>query len=300
MTIVAGFKTVDGILLCADSQFTGGAKVNLPKLFGYSRTVSRTETVQAAFALSGHEVYAKMAIEECVEALFECDPKELTRKKARHILMGAIKSIHADYVDSRPDQIERENARFDLIIGCWLPKGGGLNMFRASGPGIMSGENYYSAGTGAYLGDYFIKDSFMPSMGIKRAAILAIQSLLAAKTYDAHCGGPSQFLAISNSGQLSNFIPYNVHDSESYVAHFDREARRLLGEIGNAQSKDEEFEKQLSTFVSEIRRIRKFWTSAGSPEYQRIMEMLWALKQVAQQSHESPTHDRTAPLALPE
>jgi hypothetical protein len=74
MTIAAGFCVKDGILLCADSMYTGGSKVHQPKLFGYRLNSGTPEACSLAFALAGHENYGKMAIDDCVDELLDTPP----------------------------------------------------------------------------------------------------------------------------------------------------------------------------------------------------------------------------------
>ena len=152
MTIAAGFWTSQGILLCADSQFTGSAKSNQPKIFGYPlHRSNRDHNCLIAFAVAGNAVNAKMAIEDCVEDIEECPPEKLTIKEAHSRFRANVKKIHEQYVDTRSDPVEKENARFALVIGCWLPMKRGLRLFRTDGPGVTS-EDYCCVGTGAYLG----------------------------------------------------------------------------------------------------------------------------------------------------
>src|SRR5271170_6684014 len=66
MTIAAGFKCSDGIVLCADSQMTAsdGTKYNAPKIFSYSEN-----QVDAVFAFAGSEVFSKMCIERLAKRI---------------------------------------------------------------------------------------------------------------------------------------------------------------------------------------------------------------------------------------
>ena len=186
----------------------------------------------------------------------------------------AVKSIHEEYVDRRPDPIEKENAHFDLVIGCWLPLAGGLRMFRTNGPGVVSGDEYCCIGTGYYLGDYLMRNIFRRGMRIKEAALLAIQAVSAAKRYDPFCGGTTQFMTITPPGKLSNFVSYNVQDAELYVSQFEHASRKLLFEIGDTASEDQKFEAYLEDFIVETRRIRRYWKNGGAPMYQYLVERL--------------------------
>jgi hypothetical protein len=71
MTIAAGFRIDDGILICAESQYTGAAKIFQQKIF--PMTITGDSYV---FALAGHELNGKMAIDECQEAISELAPEQ--------------------------------------------------------------------------------------------------------------------------------------------------------------------------------------------------------------------------------
>jgi 20S proteasome alpha/beta subunit len=105
-------------------------------------------------------------------------------------------------------------------------------MFKSSGPAVLLSEPYHCTGVGAYLGDYLMRSVFKRGMLIKDATLLAIQALAAAKSYDANCGGDTQFIKLSSTGQLSNAIPYNVQDAEWHVKKFEMAARELLFGLG--------------------------------------------------------------------
>jgi hypothetical protein len=175
------------------------------------------ESCSLGFALAGHEDFGKMAIDDCVEKVLACPAGERTMRNVGIALRAAIKAINDDYVDKKPTS-ERELAKFELIIGAWLPLAGGLNLFRTRGSAVNSAGSYHCTGVGAYLGDYLMRNVFDPrSMNIRDAVVLAIQALGAAKSYDANCGGDTQFLTIAPDGRISPTVPYDIHTSESYI-----------------------------------------------------------------------------------
>jgi 20S proteasome alpha/beta subunit len=262
MTIVAGFKVRNGILLAADTMYTGGAKVHQPKLFGYTPSPDTEESATLGFALAGHEDFGKMAIEDCVEAIASCPPPDRSIDTVRKLLRRAVKTINDEYVDKKPAS-EREAARFELLIAAWLPNAGGLRLFRTRGSAVNDSGNYYCTGFGAYLGDYLMRNIFTPEMRLRDAALLAIQALGAAKTYDANCGGDTQFMTIYEGGKISGVTPFNVSSSEAYISEFENLSRKLLFSIGDSEMDDKAFETWLQSFADEMRRIRAFWKGKG-------------------------------------
>jgi hypothetical protein len=278
VTIIAGFHVQNGILLAADTMYTGGTKIHQPKLFGYTLNGNTPESCSLVFALAGHENYGKMAIDDCVDEILSCEPKLRTLKAVKKALRKAVKAINDEYVDTRPDPTEKEFAKFDLIIGAWLPVAGGLQMFRSSGPAVLSAGHYHCTGIGAYLGDYLMRNVFTDTMArtmkIKAAALLAIQALGAAKTYDSNCGGDTQFMRISPGGMLSPVVPYDVHTSEYYISEFESFSRKLLFNIGDADISDKDFDTWLSAFAENMRRIRACWKGQGFDYLSRQLSQL--------------------------
>jgi hypothetical protein len=258
MTIAAGFRVRDGIVLCSDSQYTGGSKVYQRKLFGYD--LGSTEYPCAlAFALAGHENYGLMAIEDCVEAIRSCPLAERSTARVKGLLRATIKQVHESYVDARPES-ERADSRFDLLIGASLPGAGGLSCFRSSGPAVLAVEGYHCSGMGAYLGDYLIRNTFYPRMQIKDVLLLATQTLAAVKSYDATCGGGSQFIVLPVEGGFTPFN-YDVRSAEEYIAAFQEQVRRLLFHFGDIDQTEEQFKGRLRDFEVVLHALREGWKS---------------------------------------
>lgn len=64
MTIAAGFRVRDGVLLCADTEYSGGSKIHKEKIVSHHFSGG-----SVAFAIAGHGVNAGMCIRDCRYAL---------------------------------------------------------------------------------------------------------------------------------------------------------------------------------------------------------------------------------------
>jgi hypothetical protein len=102
MTIAAGFGCTDGILLCADSQYSGFKKEYRDKLFSES-----TRESTWAFAITGDEDYAKTAVEDSNEAIRTMPQEEHTIWTVRRAIRRSIKRVIEDYKKSGRDQTQR-------------------------------------------------------------------------------------------------------------------------------------------------------------------------------------------------
>jgi hypothetical protein len=306
MTIAAGFfMQEDGLLLCADSQYTGGSKINQQKLFGYEfGEFGSPGRMAFTFALAGHEINGKTAIEECVYALSSYSAKKLTHMAAWRLLRAAIHSVHSTYVDSRSDPAEKENARFDLIIGCYLPHKRGLRLYKTSGPGVTFGDDYYCTGIGAYLGDYMMRTIFAREMSLRECVLLAIQAVAAVTSYDANCGGETQMRLLLPGGGIGDLVEYaDIPLVERYIAEFERSSRKLLFELANPTIQqqytrakpDERFNKELDSFVADIKKMRLTWIDENFESLVRLLK-----KKAEGLRRVNSTRDLKSPLPSPE
>ena len=298
MTITAGFRVQNGILLCADSMYTGASRIYQPKLFDYEFDVWSSEmTVNCssiAFALSGNENYAKMAIEDCVEAVRSCARKDRTAKAITRLIRKAVKGINNEYVDTRPES-EKENARFELIIGFFSPSSGHL-LFKTSGPAVVTIERYCCSGVGAYLGEFIIGNALSADMRLWDFVLVAMNALAAAKSYDANCGGDTQMLVVGKSGFLSREVFYDIRATEECMASFQRACSQMMYRIGACGSSDD-FDAEFEHSVNKIREVALLWNKEIRDYALGLIDKLMAEAQNPRIL--SPPPDRSRPSVSP-
>ena len=286
MTIVAGFLLQEHIVLCGDTMVTSGIKTHQSKLQGF-HVNDGAERYTFGFALAGNEVNGEMAIQDCIAALSECPKQELTLRKATEILREAIADINRRYVDGRSD-----TERFDLIIGAWLPRGGGLKLFSTAGGSGVIRRDHECLGSGYWLANIIANPMFHRRMRLDETVLLAIQAIAAAKKYDPYCGGDTNFMVIARGGAISAAVPYRAVEVENYIADFDNSSRRLLLDLGNAELQEADIERKLAEFVEVGRRVRAFLRNRG---FDYMTSFLQRLMQAAKPHPESTTADQSPP-----
>ena len=211
MTIAAGFCTRDGIVLCADTMMTSAMRTYESKIFPYS-----IDGESYAFALAGHELYGKMAIDECREAVASVAVEKRTVRTVRKAIAKAIKEIFENHIDLRPES-ERPDAQIYLLIAAWIPKDGGTHLFSTLSTAVTERLDCDCIGSGYYLGNFLIRPVFQNNMPMQEAILLATHALSAAKTYDVNCGGASQFVILRSDGSITNEISPNTAMSEQFI-----------------------------------------------------------------------------------
>jgi len=177
VTLIAGFEVNNGVLLCSDSEYSGGTKEYKDKIFPHPFADGAV-----AFALSGPDS-GTAAIEECRDGLALSRSKPYPEKTVRAILREAIKSTHERYVDSRPTAEEKDGARFDLIIAVAM-KNQPPYLLWNNGPILLRVTGGFACrGSGWYLGDYIIKKNWREGLSLRECGMFALQALNAAKKH---------------------------------------------------------------------------------------------------------------------
>ena len=261
MTIVAGFRVKDGVLLCADTMYSGDMKIYQPKIF-------RVETDEAkfGFALAGNEVYGKMAFQECQKAVEQCPVGERTKLRLIPILRDVLQAVAENYGNVKDPHL----TRFDFLIAAWF-KDGGAEFYYAQPPAMLSEGTFRCLGTGAYLGYHMITSAYEPDMPVHRALILATEALAASKGHDVNCGGKSEFLLVRNDGVFSDLAHFNVAAAEECIAEYNRLSQQLLLDLGSLRTEEMDFSHQFNGFEERIIGLRRTW-KAKALTFHKLVE----------------------------
>jgi 20S proteasome alpha/beta subunit len=148
MTIAAGFKYRDGILLCADREITEGAsKYSRSKVFGEQIGPD----VSLGFSFSGAMDYAVMAIQGIIAVV-----KSSHLTSHAQIWLVIKDTIHEIYSDSigRLPEYQQENFQFSLLIAIWAE--GQQKLYTAENTAITEEFQYRCIGIGKDLAKYLV------------------------------------------------------------------------------------------------------------------------------------------------
>jgi len=280
MTIAAGFVCRDGILLCADSQYTGGWE----KTFREKVFARPLGAVMLSFALAGDETFGRTVIDECCLSVSTIPRTEQTiwnvRKSIRRTLKQELKDCPADI----------EKPQFLIAITT-------LNesiLFSTREHAMPRVQDYEFLGTGGYIGKHLMQPFgpfWMRSIGLEEALLMGLNVLTAAKRTDLYCGGGSQFLAVRASTRGFSGMeiggPSSIQLPDSQMAQYEHLASALLMFMGNLTMADEQFQQQLIGFCAEVTKLREQMREPGS-HYRALAEMV---RQVGKEHLESTTPD---------
>lgn len=281
MTIVGGFVARDGILLCADSQYTGAEKAHRPKILS-----KLCGAFNVAFALSGDEDYAKTAIFDAFEAV-KSIPSKCPIAEARKSIRRAIKPVITDYNQAQLDTSQRPS----LLVA--ISKQSEQALFSSRDTAMPEIDSYACLGSGAYLGQYLIPPllPYPPEfMTIRSLVPIALHMMAAAKRHDAYCGGGSHFMAI-RAMESREFRINDVVASDIIFSQYTRLSGQLLFRLANTEPSRADFNAELLAFTERVTGLREAMLSPDS-EYSRLLTHLSPL---SQPGPESTTDDQSPP-----
>jgi hypothetical protein len=231
MTIIAGFRCQDGIVVCADTQETfGSAKRNVPKLvFSHGPTLSAEQD-----RMINHDL-----------ALAMC---------------GAGDGPFVDKIASRAWDALRGVADLyeaELIYGITI--GGQSSLFQASGP-LVNEKSYASNGIGYYLADFLA--GRMGANGehgwltTRQCVVVAAYILFQAKEHVEGCGGNSH-IAVLRESEASGMVDFQlVEHLTEYLKLADVFTGEMLLATADFTLTDAALTEKLESSIGTIKFIR--------------------------------------------
>lgn len=245
MTITAGFKVQDGILLCADTMYSGGSKSYATKIFK-----QEFDGGCVAFALAGTEDCSLMLIQACQKAISESASFFSSTEQIEEVISRTLRRLFKDH--------ELQDAEALFLIAIWTERGG-LKLMSTRRGVMVERERYYCNGSGSYLANYLIEPAYHQVMGLPDVIVLATQTLAAVKSYDDGCGGRSELIVLQSDGSLSPVEHEEISTAEQNISGYERYARKLMFDFANPQLSESEFQKKLDSFVETITIGRESW-----------------------------------------
>ena len=275
MTIIAGFKCIDGIVICADTQETlGTAKRDVPKLrFEPSDPLTEQEenhsNLAAVFCGAGDGPFIDKLVTDAWTASKE--EKTLTA-----VCLAIECSIKAQYKEFGQIYQQGECPEVQLIFGVKMDSQSRL--FTAMGPVVNERFGFDSGGIGHYMADFLSSKLHHSQMTTMQCAILAAYILFEAKAHVDGCGGDSQIALLRNNNSSGTVDWARIGKITELVQVADDTASEILLAIANADDTDakmvEEIEFRLGLMYQLRTSIREEIKRQEHPDHFKSRDFL--------------------------
>jgi hypothetical protein len=243
MTIAAGFNCTDGIILCADTEESGG-------LSSYTGKIFESTGSAAGFVGSGRSDYVDMAIEKIRERVQLLNSPDICiiKREIEQVILEIYSRNIASYSSAYPNS--QDIPGFDLLIGVRVM--GDTVLLKTSDTSIKTVDVFDCIGSGSEL-RFLANGIGLGTMAIRQGIIFALYLLWMAKRVIPGCGGSSDILVIFNTGCLTVKMapaPY-YEEIENFFGRFSILSQHLMTFGTNDQ-----FENHLSDFSNRLRKLR--------------------------------------------
>lgn len=270
MTIVAGFTCCDGVLLCADSQYSTWDRLHRDKIF-----VKMCGVANIAFATYGDADYAKTAIDDIHEDALRIPTKEQTIWTIRKAARRAVKRVLADY-DTQKHLDPSQRPAFLVGINGPSQVGGpcGVRLFSSNDTAFSSIDSFDCRGTGSSIGNYVIGNNLhhCNMLNMYMLLPLAVKAVAAAKRNDNYSGGGFQFVSMSATA-VSAIAGYDADELDKLAREFDEWATFVFCRLGESRLNDNDFKNTLAFFGEKMQGLRSSFTTPGS-SYRALADTL--------------------------
>jgi hypothetical protein len=299
VTVIAGFKSYDGIVLCADTQETlEHSKRQIPKLrfepldrHGQPEQ-SNVEDLAVAFCGAGDGPF----IDKLVTNAWEEASVATSLDEACEVIERSIKDTYREFggiyqVGMCPE--------VQLIYGAKMHRGS--RMFSAVGPIVNEKDGYDCAGTGHYMANFLASRMYETNLSVRICVILAAYVLFQCREHVDGCGGESH-IAVLREDESSGRVNWKrVEAITELLSQSDHDLGELLLKAADLNVTDKELSDSvaftcglLGTFRRNQRRELRDWqemvesyvTTEGEPEIRTDDLGLPALPSDAQTSED--------------
>jgi Proteasome subunit len=294
MTLAAGFKAADGILLCADTLVSDGyTKQYRGKIWTWQAPLPNP-TISVAFAVAGDATIGVMAAENCCIELDLLKWDQRSFSDVYKSIAATVRFVHQEYVDKAPIE-DRERSRFWMLIAIYT-ENSGHRLYVTNNAAVSPVNELECIGSGRSIGIYVLEPSYKNTMSIEGISTLALHAFAAAKERCDGVGGSVHFLALRKH-TLSPVGDFNIEGKERDVLTFRQQCAELLSDIGNTAIGENIFAQRLLAFNERVKWLRVNWTN---PTGVFAYLAQWLSTQEVQSGPQSPTADPRPPQPSPE
>jgi 20S proteasome alpha/beta subunit len=251
VTIAAGYRFDTGILLCADSQYTGAAKTNESKIFPIQHHAATVVLV-----LTGRSTFGRRAFERIRDGILTIPEDQVTRGRMQDAIEAALRDVFNNHIYTHPDWGRSNAPEVSFVIGLYSPIDGDF-LFSTDETICAEMPDHVCLGSGSYLGDFLSRMYRGREQLFREVVDLAIYILQQTKSYDAYCGGNSEFIVLWDDGDISPIQNLDVTLGEAYSQAFMQCVSSLFYSAANLEKTDDAVSRDMKRDIDTLVRNRE-------------------------------------------
>jgi len=244
VSIGLGIKCIDGVVLCADTQYTapGSHKFYDRKIFVVGRD---NPTTWVSFAFAGNPDLMRM---------FDERFSSIVQDRSYSSTLVAIRQTLADVLEEMDQKIASDQSGLYMLCGITVAEEEPV-LLKISRQIVCPVDLYDYVGVGdCSVVRYLSKVLFQsPKMTVKAASLLGTYLILQAKTFVDECGGETDLVALLPNGKI------NVKD-RGITGSYEQQAgwlefffARIVASLSNPEDRSNRLESDIDRFIRRLR-----------------------------------------------
>jgi hypothetical protein len=258
MTIIAGFRCEDGVVLAADTEITldgGTGKTYQSKIFAVSPELG------CHLAYTGDSDFAQEFVDHLVHNI---------GGKTSQQGLAFIKTAYRDFIEEHYTKAPKGEKTWAWIL-VTLRHGTTVHLYRGRNRHFTEIKNYAVLGIGQDQAESAFKPLYYDWITIQQAEFVMIYALRKVKGFVQGCGGDSEIRLVEDvESWLSEYAadPQSTKEIEEDFDFLDREVRRLIIAFSDMTKDADEFNKLLALVNETVTQYR----AKRLQEYEKRLE----------------------------
>lgn len=270
MTIAAGFKCTDGMVLCADTQETvdGYRKRNVPKIT-VRPAINPLPALKQPRRKSDPKPKERPSPDpELIVGFAGAGDSSFLEKLIEKAWLGIVQATtYAERCTSLEEEVTKFFERYwpiysenmkpnaELLVGLWSPSE--IELFKIDGPLVTRVDSHAFIGWGGHEASTFADRLDMRKLSLKKASSVGIYILKAVKERVPDCGGDTHLLLMKDSGHVYFENPWKIKWAEEKLRRLEEAVGPLILAVASGEADTEEFQASLDEFGGKLLTIKE-------------------------------------------
>jgi hypothetical protein len=267
VTIIAGFRCDEGVVICADSQETiktakrGVAKIRYEPC-DPGGTDLHFNNLGVAFCGAGDGPF----IDKLAQEAWNACKGERNLADVCSVIEQSIKDTYKEF-----GQIYQAGycPEVHLIYGAKM--GGQSRLFSAFGPVVNEKDEYETGGIGQIMAEFLATKLHRSWLGVRQAVILAAYILLKASENVDGCGGDPQIIALRNNGASGEVDHTKLFELTRMIDGGEWNAGHILLAACDLDQEDEAIQKEISVELESLFHSRAHFRARDQSHYSEAL-----------------------------
>jgi ATP-dependent protease HslVU (ClpYQ) peptidase subunit len=278
MTIAAGFRCNEGIIMCCDSEFSySDVRLRGQKMVAI---IAPHLAVRMVAAFAGWADLSRMLVRKLDEGLQKQKKALWSEAEFCNFLERTLKSFHEDHIFTHPRYGYADGPSVELAIAASLNNQPDLSLFSTQETAVNLEGEFVTVGSGKGFADYIViplTAKQFRGMNRKDIVLLATHMLCQVKMHAPGCGGMSNFAMVGRDGHLYPVTDWEIPSHEYYSQTFREILRDLFFAMGDLDLDDRAIQQSIDIAKQRAHIIREE-QKAETEKRQKLIERMTAFR----------------------